>query len=1001
MQPVNLKQFQSQVHILLLIVIAFFFLSTTKSAAQINCGGEVVDIACLKNPSANYQCINGDYDSPMLYGAQLLTPTQAQNTPQYLIVKGMVTFTEDYTFAPGSEIIFVDNNSAFKAFNFRQLMLSGSYLHGCTKLWAGVEVLQGATIIAENSTFEDARSAIILRNFARIEATKNIFRKNVCGILGHRFGFFLSIFLASDNGISGNTFWGNDQLLEPIVPASIDAGLSSDAPTSTTQYPYSGIWIERVASLTIGHTTEIEGASLNTFQDFGQHNESNIVTSGVRSIQSNVTVKNSAFVNFGYQNPLNASQDFIESRGIYAKNNLTSVFQTTVIGLNQVNPSSPPNTFTNCYLDIRTLGTNLTVTDVTSYKAVGFIWASMDNIPQNPISCDIRNNKVDYFRALGIQISFYKPIAINIENNQFFDNDQFFDPNQRFGIVINALTADPEIALRHHGHIFNNKIRSRSILSGASFTGISISKTAYLTIEQNTITEQEVESNLNSFYGIKTWFSPTNGLRVLYNKIHGAGTNYIFAAGIDIRHSVNTILNCNSTDNLNTGILFIGNCDNADLRKNDFFYHERGLSVGHPLLPNVPMNQTGLQSDKENRWHGTDSPIEAFALNLQSAQASIFEINSSNSNSVFWPSPRKINTVDDNGTWFLPSTTGPEADENLTACYISYPAPGRDLFLADTDTKILDETFQPPLNYPALTWEAQWLFSDRLNRNPELHDSGNEAYYQSTYDETYSSLNRAYQAALNRWEPAHPLKHVVDSYADSINVAIAQRFALDEALSEDWQDNTVLHQQMAETDSAIVALSDSLNATIQHLNGLIDQQVNDLIAVVDTIVCTEVYETDMKDVIKTMLSAHLAGGQLTSTQTDRMKEIADKCRYSGGYAVLLARSFFDPQDSYIQDINCDEEEEELRILHPAEQPAPDEVIVFPNPAGDFLTIQTGQLFEGGTARFFNTQGMLLRHIELQGQSTHIPLNNLEAGMYYIDVILDGKPVSRKTFVVAR
>jgi len=84
--------------------------------------------------------IQGDFDASDLYGAQLLNPAQALTTPQFLKITGLITFTLDYTFAPGSDIIFLDNNSGFRVEIGAELTLDDSHLRGCNKLWRGVEV---------------------------------------------------------------------------------------------------------------------------------------------------------------------------------------------------------------------------------------------------------------------------------------------------------------------------------------------------------------------------------------------------------------------------------------------------------------------------------------------------------------------------------------------------------------------------------------------------------------------------------------------------------------------------------------------------------------------------------------------------------------------------------------------------------------------------------------------------------------------------------------------
>ncbi|MCB0596652.1 MAG: hypothetical protein H6557_09635 [Lewinellaceae bacterium] len=59
---------------------------------------------------------------------------------------------------------------------------------------------------------------------------------------------------------------------------------------------------------------------------------------------------------------------------------------------------------------------------------------------------------------------------------------------------------------------------------------------------------------------------------------------------------------------------------NADIRNNQFAYHDIGFALGHPQVPTAIYNQTGLQTDKENRWYGSNSNIEAFATYLIEVQ---------------------------------------------------------------------------------------------------------------------------------------------------------------------------------------------------------------------------------------------------------------------------------------------------------------------------------------------------------------------------------------------
>lgn len=157
-----------------IFLLPFF---STPTYAQVECAGEDVT-DCLNFPFVTYQCINGNSFANTLYGTELLPPNDALVAPQYLIIRGFVSFINDYTFAEGSEIIFLDKDSGFKVDAGSTLTLDGCTLHGCNKLWAGVIVqpmvnptIPPNTLIAKNCTFEDAKAAIFLRDKSVFQIT--------------------------------------------------------------------------------------------------------------------------------------------------------------------------------------------------------------------------------------------------------------------------------------------------------------------------------------------------------------------------------------------------------------------------------------------------------------------------------------------------------------------------------------------------------------------------------------------------------------------------------------------------------------------------------------------------------------------------------------------------------------------------------------------------------------------------------------------------------------
>jgi hypothetical protein len=128
-----------------------------------------------------------------------------------------------------------------------------------------------------------------------------------------------------------------------------------------------------------------------------------------------------------------------------------------------------------------------------------------------------------------------------------------------------------------------------------------------------------------------------------------------------------------------------------------------------------------------------------------------------------------------------------------------------------------------------------------------------------------------------------------------------------------------------------------------------------------------------------------------------VQSIADKCRYSGGYAVLLARGFFEPQEVYEQDLDCSTEERSAANKAAVSY----QVEVLPNPANQNIAVQTDKTFTTGTVQVLNSQGILLRTLTIKDQSTTIPVADLPAGTYFLEIRLDDHPGIHKSFVKTR
>ncbi|NRA52342.1 MAG: T9SS type A sorting domain-containing protein [Phaeodactylibacter sp.] len=221
-------------------------------------------------------------------------------------------------------------------------------------------------------------------------------------------------------------------------------------------------------------------------------------------------------------------------------------------------------------------------------------------------------------------------------------------------------------------------------------------------------------------------------------------------------------------------------------------------------------------------------------------------------------------------------------------------------------------------------------------------------------------------------------------------------------LSISPEENHAIQQQMLEADSLLVEWQAVLKTATDELNHQVALIVSDLKTELSAITVTEHYEIDMKAVLQVLLETHNLDDELSDAQQVIIETIANKCRLSGGYAVVLARGFLDPELEYPQDADCVVQSIQVPETNSeggAYYSDKSEIRVFPNPATDLVNVQIMQPFEKGHATVFNSQGKEVKAINLIGQVSPLKVSGLPGGLYILKVQLDGKSSMRQTFIV--
>jgi hypothetical protein len=73
----------------------------------------------------------------------------------------------------------------------------------------------------------------------------------------------------------------------------------------------------------------------------------------------------------------------------------------------------------------------------------------------------------------------------------------------------------------------------------------------------------------------------------------------------------------------------------------------------------------------------------------------------------------------------------------------------------------------------------------------------------------------------------------------------------------------------------------------------------------------------------------------------------------------------------------------------------------PNPASQYMKIETGRSIDNGFFEVYDAQAKLIRQIPMSGNSKQISINDLSAGTYYYKLIENSKLLNSGTFIVSR
>jgi hypothetical protein len=754
-------------------------------------------------------------------------------------------------------------------------------------------------------------------------------------------------------------------LIENYIPNPLQ-------PTCFYSKPMYGIVAQNVQHMTIGIAG---GTFTNVFRDFSDSWACSIfnpaVPTGISGQNSSLTVLNSIFNNIA---------NGTGGRGI---NFFVTPGASSFLNLTGLGKTGTP-TFNNVQTGVYGLGNmNIRASRFNDLERGIYLTGN-----PAPFSVTIDGNYFENVNDHSVFADQISPInMLRVVNNDFDDNDVSsggISAYPRSGVHIRSFTPGTQ-----NSWIYLNTFLNTPKAGAFTFgnRGVWIRNLNGSLIEQNQFTDN-FGSTTMPYQGVNVFNAST---KIWSNNFTGAGNWGTHpSAATQVQESPTCWLNCNYADQTGAGWEFQGmNSDAASLEKNIANTHDKSLLLRNDAI-------IGNQNSKYNRWIGTSSNTEALfegrnpsvPADVTFVQFSLFSIHTSNMATDFWPDPRLIGVTPDPNLWFVTGTTA-----NVQCIATAFGGGGVEAMVVDiteADKRVMDGTFEAVKGYAAGLWEAQLRLYRRLHEYPELRPTDSEAanWYAAQENTTVGKFGELYQAILLLNAHATQEQNELD-YAEAAQQSAAEAVTdKDGLIAANLEDPTELEQLIAQRKQLEAVLTDAIAANQNLLSNLHNSRLSSaqqLLEQLEALNTSETYETDFKTVCHILLQTYLSENGVSENQIEILTEIAHKCRYEGGIAVLQARASLSGEWDWSAYDDCPDATE--RTSNGTENFA---VGLYPNPAKDAALLDLGNTVTTGRAILRDLSGRALQEWALDGQRQVWLRWSAErsSGLYLLEIITD-------------
>ncbi|MFQ5446393.1 MAG: T9SS type A sorting domain-containing protein [Saprospiraceae bacterium] len=753
---------------------------------------------------------------------------------------------------------------------------NGTRIFGCNELWQSIEVEEGATLVIDNSTIEDAYTAVHAYGGGNLSITNSAFNRNFVGVYVD--GPIPYEGITNFNAFYGNIFDGGGSLLPE--PSGLPLNLYLPPNNGTA---FAGVWIQTKANPL--HSLN------NVFRN---------LSNGIYANAASLKITKTQFTNIWE----NGYDDWLSGYGIRAKDyTFSHNFQQTGFG-----KDAEPLSFSLCskamrlegirvdYIKDNNIRANKGIELIANYPKAVVIgnriesWITGVELNQVNNASDIwvSLNDIEVAGGIGIQSNMMNlgPVSANGLNISL--NNVILKAGNTKGVELNA---------NNSSHIMENKVSANLGLSG--YTGIRANNDNRSVLSCNEVTT--TFPNFDKTIGIAIW--------------DGELTRQM----------------CNGVSNTAKGVYFtMGGFAPERFQENTF----EGNDIGLQLTSSAAIGQ---QTHRGNKWNGSFGSYGAQHLSPFPSDwtQSQFTVHTGTPGTYRPTLPQGQDLW-----FFSDFGGSPAEECQLISTCITelppFPADG----LYGIDSTIASGGFQTTDFEGVTNWLSRRYLYGKLTENPGLIAPGSvfESFYNTTANSTVGNF-AAIEAGMEAlYEVPAGTATLVLAHFDTLSLRLEEAGSIDSLLQAGVYD-TALVQQRAVTMQVLQGAEQSGDSLMQPLLAqrmadaavLVSQN-----AAVTTDSLFELNEPTVKHIYLNTVALGIA--EFDAAQLADLESVAGQCPLTGGSAVFKARSLLAMvQDSLYDDETLCQQigQRSNKNLKNGASPI---FTLFPNPAKNEVTV---------------------------------------------------------------